>query len=254
MPLTRCRYCEHDNPADAKFCGSCGGALTLPPHLASCPRCGTVNPITATVCCWCNDQLHRRKSLPRTRSKVIVGAAVLAAVAVLGYYTYRQSPYADAHPASAASGDPADRPAPAAALLDENAAVAPKPAAANGAAVPAVPAASPSGTPPAAPVRAAANQPRTGREPVKSQEAKAGESALFRPEACTQAAAALGLCATKSIQKKKPETAAVEAAIKRPTTTGGVSAGAQEPPRPPACTEAVAALGLCTPKPTQRRE
>src|SRR5437660_586299 len=79
----------------------------------------------------------------------------------------------------------------------------------------------PAGSPPADPVRAAANQPRTGRQPAKSQEANAGESALFRPEACTQAAAALGLCAAKSIQKKKPETPAVEAAIKRPTTTGG---------------------------------
>ena len=94
---------------------------------------------------------------------------------------------------------------------------------------------------------AAANEPRAGRQPVKSQEAKASE-----PEpACTEAVASLGLCAAKPVQKKEPETAAaVEAVIKRPQTTGTGNAGAQEPP----CTEAVAALGLCTPKPTQRRE
>jgi len=273
--LIRCRYCEHDNPADSTFCSACGGALALPPHLASCPRCGTVNPVKVTLCCWCGGPLSARRPLPHRRSRVIVGAAALAVVAALGYYTYRQSSYADAHQAPAASREPAGRPAPAAALLDEkNAADAPKPAGAEGAAAPAVPAAPPSANPPAAPVRAAApavpatppsanppaapvraapNQPRTARQPVKSQEAKAGESAL-RPQACTQAAAALGLCATKSIQKKEPETAAVEAAIKRPTTTGGVDPGVQEPPRPPACTEALAALGLCAPKPTQRRE
>ncbi|TMH77581.1 MAG: hypothetical protein E6H49_16665, partial [Betaproteobacteria bacterium] len=114
MPLTRCRYCEHDNPADAKFCSACGGALTLPPHLVSCPRCGTVNPVTATVCCWCSGQLSARRSLPRGRSRAIVGAAVLAAVSVLGYYAYRQRSFADAPQPPAASSDSSGRGAPAA--------------------------------------------------------------------------------------------------------------------------------------------
>ena len=256
MTLTRCRYCEHGNPADAKFCSSCGGALNLPKYLASCPRCGTVNPITATVCCWCNDQLPGRKSLPRTRSGVIVGAGVLAAVAVLGYYTYRQSSFADAHQPAAASRDSAGRLAPAEpVLLDGNAAAdAPKSVSADDGTAPLGSTTSPFGTAPAEPVRATASQARAGRQPVKSQEAKAGEPALLHPEACTEAAAALGLCATKSVQKREPETAAAEAAIKRPPTTGAGSAGAQEPPRPLTCTEGVAALGLCTPKPTQRRE
>src|SRR6266853_4845617 len=70
MSRSRCRYCDQDNPADSKFCSSCGGALHLPPHLVSCPRCGTVNPIKATVCCWCKDQLPGRRSLPRPRSPV----------------------------------------------------------------------------------------------------------------------------------------------------------------------------------------
>ena len=257
MSITRCRYCDQDNPADSKFCSSCGGALHLPPHLASCPRCGAVNPATATVCCWCRNQMPRGKSLPRPRSRVIVGTAALAAVAVVGYYTYRQLSYADAPHPPAPSSDSSARRAPAEAVfLDGNAAAGdPKSASADEGAALTVPATSPLGTPPAEPTRAAANPARAARQPIKSEEAKAGEPGLFRSEACTEANAALGLCAMKSAQKKDPETAAaVEAAIKRPPTTGAGSSGGQEPPRPQTCTEAVAALGLCTSSPTQRRE
>ena len=195
----------------------------------------------------------RRRSLPRPRSRVIVGTAVLATVAVVGYYTYRQLSYAEA-PQPPASSDSSARRAPAdAVFLDGNAAAAdPKSASADEGAALTVPATSPLGTPPAEPTRAAASPARAARQPVKSEEAKAGEPGLFRSEACTEANAALGLCAGKSAQKKDP--AAVEAAIKRPPTTGAGSSGGQEPPRPQTCTEAVAALGLCTSSPTQRRE
>ncbi len=253
MALTRCRYCEHDNPANSKFCNSCGGALNLPVHLASCPRCGTVNPAKATLCCWCGGQLSGRRSSPQRRSRAIVGTAVLAAVAVLGYYAYRQGSHADAPQPPAASGVSSGRVAPAeAGFLDVDAAAgATKSAGADDGALPTGPATSPFVTPPAEPVRAVANQPRPSRQPIKSQETKAGDPEPFRSEACTEAAATLGLCATKPAQKKDRETAAVEAAPKRPEATG---AGGQEPPRPQTCTEALAALGLCTPTPTQRRE
>ena len=256
MTLARCRYCEHENPADAKFCSSCGGALNLAPHLASCPRCGTVNPITAKVCCWCSDQLPGRKALPHTRSRVVVGAGVLAAVAVLGYYTYRQSSYADARQPAAASTESAGRPAPAEPVfLDGNAvADAPKSIGTDPGTASLGLTTSPFATAPAEPARATASQARTGRQPVKSQEAKAGAPAPLHPEACTEGAAALGLCAMKSVQKREAETAAVEAVTKRPPATGAGNAGAQEPPRPQTCTEGAAALGLCAPKPTQRRE
>jgi len=271
MSLIRCPYCEQGNPAEARFCNACGGALHLPPHLASCARCGTVNPVAATVCCWCRAQLPGRKgalvpvppaaevstSLPRRRSRVIAGTAVLAALVVVGYYTYRQRSLADAPQPPAASSEASGRGAPAGAGFIGRDAVADEPKSAgadNSAGLTSV-ATSPPGTALAAPVRAAANQPRADRQPVKSQEAKASEPEPLRPEACTEAAAALGLCATKSVQKKEPETAAaVEADIKRPQTTGAGNAGAQEPPQPQTCTEAVAALGLCAPKPTQRRE
>src|SRR5882672_187834 len=276
MSLIRCQYCEQGNPAEARFCNACGGALHLPPHLASCARCGTVNPVAATVCCWCRAQLPGRKSalvpvppaaeastsLPRRRFRVIAGTAVLAALVVVGsalvvagYYTYRQRSLADAPRPPAASSEASGRGAPAGAgfigrdaLADE-----PKSAGADNSAGLTSLATSPPGTPLAAPVRAAANQPRADRQPVKSQEAKASDPAPLRSEACTEATAALGLCATKSVQKKETA-AAVEVAIKRPQTAGAGNAGGQEPPHPETCTEAVAALGLCAPKPTQRRE
>ena len=278
MSVIRCPYCEQGNPAEARFCNACGGALHLPPHLASCARCGTVNPVAATVCCWCRAQLPGRKgalvpvspsaevstSLPRRRSRVIAGTAVLAALAVVGsalvvagYTTYRQRSLADAPQPPAASSEASGGGAPAGAGFIGLDAVAdePKSASADNSAGLTGLATSPPGTPLAAPVRTAANPPRADRQPVKSQEAKASDPGPLRPEACTDAAAALGLCPTQSVQKKEPETAAaVEAPIKRPQTSDAGNAGGQEPPRPQTCTEALAALGLCAPKPTQRRE
>jgi len=174
---------------------------------------------------------------------VIVGTAVLATVAALGYYTYPQFSLVDARQPPAAGGENSAAPASPAGVLLEPA---------------------PPETALADPTRAAANQPRAGRQPVEAAAAKAAAVAIARPqainagkegerapsrqEACTEAGAALGLCVAKSVEKK--EAAAVEAAIKRPQAAGAGNAGGQEPP----CTEAVAALGLCTPKPTQRRE
>src|SRR6267143_5088445 len=254
MSVIRCPYCEQGNPAEASFCNACGGALHLPPHLASCARCGTVNPVAATVCCWCRAQLPGRKgalvpvspsaevstSLPRRRFRVIAGTAVLtalfvvgSALVVAGYYTYRQRSLADAPQPPAASSEASGRGAPAGAGFIGRDAVAdePKSAGADNSAGLTSLATSPPGTPLAAPVRASANQPRADRQPAKSQEAKASEPAPIRSEACTEAAAALGLCATKSVQKRETETAAVEAAIKRSQGSGAGNTGAQEPPR-----------------------
>jgi hypothetical protein len=165
---------------------------------------------------------------------VIVGTAVLATVAALGYYTYPQFPLVDARQPPAAGGENSAAPASPAAVLLETA----------------PPETAPPETALADPTRAAANQPRAGRQPVEAPAAKAAAVAIARPqtinagkggerapsrqEACTEAAAALGLCATK------------------PGDAG--KAKAQELFRPQACTEAVAALGLCAPKTTQRRE
>ena len=115
-----CPFCEQVNPADSKFCNACGGAL----HLVPCPRCGAVNDVTATTCYQCHGQLPGRgtdaldpalpaaevsRPLPRRRSRVIVGTAVLAAIAVLGYYSYRQLSLVDAPQPPAASSEASGR-------------------------------------------------------------------------------------------------------------------------------------------------
>lgn len=284
MSLTRCPYCEHGNPADSKFCSECGGAL----HLVPCPGCGAVSEITATVCYQCRARLPGRgtdatvptspaaeisRSLPRPPFRVIVGAAVLAVVAVLGYYTNRQLSLNDAPRAPAASSEASGPGAPAVTRVIRRDAAAgdTKTDQPDNSAGLASPAASASGTQLAAPERDAANQPRASRQPEYPQKAKtaatlttrpqtintggAREQRPSRPEACTEAVAALRLCATIPVQSKAADSAAaVDAVIQRPQRTDAGKAGGQEPPRPQPCTEAVAALGLCTLESTQRRE
>jgi hypothetical protein len=248
MSLTRCRLCKHGNPADSKFCSACGGALYLPPYLASCPHCGTVNPVKATVCSWCQGQLPGRSTgapfpssladvagfLRRRPSRVVVGTAVVAAIAVIGYLADRQSSPADAREPAAASSAASSREAPAdagaigrdAAAGDTESARADDNAPLTGPPVP------PSGTP---------AKPAAITRPQAVRAGKAGEQReQSRPQACTEAVAALGLCTTKPVLKKE--------------VTDARKPGGQEPPRSQTCTEAAAALGLCTPTIQQRRE
>jgi double zinc ribbon protein len=250
MSLNSCPFCEHGNPADAKFCSACGGAL----HLVPCPRCGAVSDVAATTCYQCHGPLRGHgtdalepappaaeasRPLPRRHSRVIVGTAVLAAIAVLGYYSYRQRSLVDAPQPQAASSEASGRdgPAGAGAIRRDAAAGDTTPARADGSA-PTSAATSPPKTPLADPTRE--SPPRVVRRPVESRNATAAAMPIARPQAtdagkarrlepprplaCTESVAALGLCPPESVK-----------------------AGGQEPPRQEACTQAVAALGLCTP-------
>jgi len=76
-----------------------------------------------------------------------------------------------------------------------------------------------SANPLATPARAAANQPRAGRQPVESQQGKAAAAANTR---------------SQTVNVGKP--------------------GEPVPSREEACTEGLAALGLCVPRTTQRGE
>jgi len=84
----------------------------------------------------------------------------------------------------------------------------------------------------------------TAAVPVKRRQAidtgRAGERKPPRPAACTEAVAALGLCATNG-------GAAAGAAIENLQTTDVGKTGAPEPSDSRKCTEATAALGLCAP-------
>lgn len=271
-----CPFCEQFNPEDAKFCSACGGAL----HLVPCPRCGAVSDVKAATCYQCHGQLPGRgtdaldpappaaeapRPLPRRPSRVMVGTAVVAAIAVLVYYGYRQRSLVDAPEPQAASSDASGRGAPAGAGAIRRDAVVgdtTSPNADNSVRL-ASPATSPPETPLADPTRETEIPPRAVRRPVESRNATAAAAPIARsqatdagksrrlepprPVACTQSVAALGLCPPESVQKKEAETAAAIRAIARPQANAAGKVGGQEPPRQAACTEAVAALGLCTP-------
>ena len=49
MSSCRCRFCQHENPADAQFCNDCGSPLTFKP----CTHCDSINPVEATTCFMC---------------------------------------------------------------------------------------------------------------------------------------------------------------------------------------------------------
>lgn len=48
--IVRCHKCNHDNPADAKFCNGCGAALQ---KNKPCPDCGELNDPDAKFCDNC---------------------------------------------------------------------------------------------------------------------------------------------------------------------------------------------------------
>jgi ribosomal protein L40E len=262
-----CPFCEHGNPADAKFCSACGGAL----HLVPCPRCGAVSDVIATTCYQCHGQLPGRgtdaldpaspatevsRPLPRRQSRVFVGTTILAAIVGLGYYSYRHRSLVEAAEPQAASGVASIRSALVGAGVIRRDAVA-------GDSVPTSAATSPPGIQLAVPTRETETPPRAVRRPVESRNATVAVAPIARPQAtdagkarrlelprpveCTESVAALGLCPPDSFQRKVAETAFSTRAFARPQANAASKAGVQAPPRQEACTEAVAALGLCTP-------
>jgi hypothetical protein len=55
MSLFHCRFCDHDNPPDARFCNACGSPLYLKP----CPQCEAVNDTAAPQCYQCGAALPK---------------------------------------------------------------------------------------------------------------------------------------------------------------------------------------------------
>ena len=290
MSPTRCSFCEHDNPADAKFCSECGGAL----HLVPCPKCGAVNPVAASICYQCRIPLRGHstadapappvsahafgeslpdaflseslpiavvpKSLPRRRSKVIVGATAVIVVAIgaLGYNAYRQRSPQDEPRPQAASSEATARSA-AGGPVGRNAV--------TGAAGPAAAAVLPSGNALAVPTHGVVDQSRASRPSAESQKARPAAVAATRPpaanagttgeprparsDACAAGVAALGLCGVVAAQGNDAQRAiAAEAHARRPQAPDADKAGK---PDPQACAEGVAALGLCPAGTLQRR-
>jgi hypothetical protein len=244
MPPNPCPCCGHGNPEDAKFCSACGVQVNLLP----CPSCGAVNDNVATNCHQCERPLPgRAKELPdagpsaasvsvpvsRPASRAMASALVLAVMAGLAYYAYTQFSVVAPAPPPTVSGGEAIRDGPAATGaigrktvtgdVTPNKVDEPVPRAVPAAILP-VPA-------PAEPVPAAASPSRADRHAAESRQAQP----LSR-EACTEATAALGLCAAKDPSAPSPQAEGVRKAV-----------GGREPPRQQGCADGTAALGLCAP-------
>src|SRR6266508_6607730 len=58
-----CSGCQHENPAGAKFCNSCGAKLE-----SACPTCGRVNPAGSRFCNECGSPLTAQPRPPVSSS------------------------------------------------------------------------------------------------------------------------------------------------------------------------------------------
>jgi hypothetical protein len=279
MILGACPFCEHVNPADSKFCNTCGGAL----HLAHCPRCGAVNDVTATACYQCHDPIPGRrpgepdqpapqasKPLPLRKSRLAAGATILVLVSTLGYYSYGKRWVIDSSQPLAARDDASGRDnrtdtgvaSREAAIRVTHTATADERAGPVGSVTAKREIPVPGATPASAGPSRSDSGPAVSREskpaatPVARAKAgstaKSGERGLPGNEACTEPLAALGLCIFRPGEKREMEKAVPgKTEIAHPQSVAlGKSAG-QEPPRGHTCTTEAAALGLCTPPLTQ---
>src|SRR5690348_15099002 len=77
-----CAFCDHRNPAGARFCNDCGSPL----HLKPCKRCDAVNDEAATTCCRCGAACpvssgtpEAMPALPAAGSKPAPGDVAVAA-------------------------------------------------------------------------------------------------------------------------------------------------------------------------------
>ena len=264
MPSKPCHFCGFANPADAQFCGGCGGQLSQ--ALSPCPQCGAMNDQGATTCHQCgrslqgsvNDAMDAApraaaplRPISRPPSRAMVGVLTVTIVAALAYYAYSQlAVFFVVEPWGNANGVPPSRP-PGGFIESPNDA---KDTAGNSAAVGAINRNAPATeTLPAkvedsaAPASSQAVSPEPARaEPTPSStpvppRPSAAESRITEPqriqplpdEACTEATAALGLCTPRGAAARQAE---------EPSRKAG---GDQKPSSQPGCTEASVALGLC---------
>jgi hypothetical protein len=153
---------------------------------------------------------------PRQLSPAIVGTVVVAIVAFIGYYAYHHYSLVSPPPTSAANSEAKGRSDPV--------------------------------QPPSAPGPAS-----TPVDPVTATPASAVLPALAAPAPPIPPATpqmTQRRAARQSVEPPETSAAAVPAA--RPRTTTASKTAELEPPRLGPCTEKVAALGLCTPKPASR--
>ena len=270
IPIRQCPYCDHVSPADSKFCNACGAAL----HLVPCPHCGAVNDIATTSACYrCHGELRENVTpLPtapapvstadasappaeperspaettnykisppsaRQRPHALIVGIVLIAFAAASYYAFRQRTALDVREPELAGvkgrAGPADTNANAGAGI-----VTKAPADATPVATVTAPITAGAATVTAAPAELSALKPdaQPSREATAARPPRTGKSASSRETAGPPAAPAID--AAESIRARFEANKGLE----------------KNPPNIGPCTDAVAALGLCTPEPTPRRQ
>ena len=270
-PITQCPYCDHVSLPGSKFCGECGAAL----HLLPCPQCGAVNDITVNTACYrCHGELRKGASaalstLPvptpavpetksvspkpdaiieliaeppaRSRPHALVVGVVLVAFAAATYFAYRQRSMLEVREPVRVEAPPPARAASNADKIfdgktDTNAF---------------------SGTI----VKTPAERPPAERPPAATPSVATAAPAQKNNSAKGAAAVPVELIATKPGVETGRESAAPSKTP--PATTRSISARAgpqgetasgleKRAPAIGPCTEAVAALGLCTPDPSKR--
>lgn len=76
MPAFQCAFCNHANPAGAKFCNACGSPLNLKP----CAGCDAVNEEAAIACYKCGADLRSPPlTVPASPATATVAVPALAA-------------------------------------------------------------------------------------------------------------------------------------------------------------------------------
>lgn len=234
-PLNQCPYCDHVSPANSKFCNECGAAL----HLKPCQHCGAVNDVTLTsVCARCNGALNEGTAV------ALVEAAQPQMSPERPMTAVDSLPWQEARPALAARTSPPLRLLLIAALAlgglglyafqhkpapPSPSAVSPAPAAVEAKAV-ALTAPAIAAAPAAVPAR------------------------IDEPAQPVESAAAVTAVVTAAVAAEPPaqgRPAAAPRSAARPPRTSPAQGSNVEPPPPNIgpCTDAVAALGLCTPAP-----
>ena len=268
--LTLCQYCEHANPADAKFCAGCGAPL----HLIPCPHCGAVNQKTSKTCYQCHGELRESTEIllastpanaseeaandaestalpspyapqppPRQRQPVFVVVIIFMAFAAAAYFAYQQRGTVDGKASPADATTAADK--------------TPDTSAANASAG-AISKALPASTPPAVaptplplPADAGKTVPSDQVAPlVALKNSKVDDTREAAAPANPVNRASAGRSRSGISRRDAQAAPAVSTEVFTPAS-GRIE---KKSPQTVPCTEAIAALGLCTPVPTKGKE
>jgi len=77
MFIPKCLFCDHTNPADAKYCNECGSPL----HLQLCKQCEAINDAAAKICHKCGTAIAALVITPDAAALTRVAEGIAAVTA-----------------------------------------------------------------------------------------------------------------------------------------------------------------------------